>query len=63
MTGVKVRLIQNGVKIVQKVKEARGEITGIKAGGAGADASIVVEQEIETAGPESKIVGADFDSL
>jgi len=58
MTGVKVDLIKNGVKIVQKVKEARGEITGIQAGTAGANANIVVEQEIETAGKDSNIIGA-----
>jgi len=51
------------VKIVQKVREARGEITGIKAGTAGANASIVVEQEIETAGPGSKICGGCFDTI
>ena len=63
MIGVTVSLVQNGVKIVQKVREARGEITGIKAGTAGANASIVVEQEIETAGPGSKICGGCFDTI
>lgn len=63
MTGVTVGLIQNGVKIVQKVKEARGKITGIDAGTAGANANIVVEQVIETAGKDSVICGGRFDEL
>jgi hypothetical protein len=63
MTGVTVQLIENGVKIVQKVKEARGQITGVKAGEAGANAHIVVEQEIETAGPGSHIIGGSFKTL
>jgi hypothetical protein len=63
MTGVKVRLVENGVKIVQKVKEARGEITGISAGSAGANANILVEQEIETAGPGSTLTAASFDAI
>lgn len=63
MTGVKVDLIKNGVKIVQKVKEARGKITGIDAGTAGANANIVVEQEIETAGKGSDIIGAVLNEL
>jgi hypothetical protein len=63
MTGVKVGLIKNGVKIVQKVKEAKGNITGIDAGTAGANANIVVEQEIETAGEASVIIGMQLDEL
>ena len=63
MTGIKVRLIENGVHIVQKVKEARGKITGIEAVSAGANANIVVEQEFEIAGPESVIKGAEFDTI
>jgi hypothetical protein len=63
MTGVKVDLIENGVKIVQKVKEVRGEITGIQAGTAGANANIVVEQEIEAAGKDTRIFGGVFDKL
>jgi hypothetical protein len=63
MTGVKVQLIENGVKVVMKVKEALGQITGIEAGTAGAGANIVVEQEIETAGPGSVIIGGTFDRL
>jgi hypothetical protein len=63
MTGVTVGLIQNGVKIVQKVKDARGQITGIKAGTAGANANIVVEQEIENSGPNSTIIGGHFETL
>jgi hypothetical protein len=63
MTGVKVELIKNGVKIVQKVKEAQGKITGIDAGSAGANANIVVEQEFETVGKDSEIVGACLDEI
>jgi hypothetical protein len=63
MTGVTVGLIQNGVKVVQKVKEARGNITGIQVGTAGANANIVVEQEIETVGKDSIIIGGTFDEI
>lgn len=63
MTGVTVGLIQNGVKIVQKVKEARGNVTGIQAGTAGANANIVVEQEIGTVGKDSVVIGGVFDEL
>ncbi|MGC9350010.1 MAG: CHAT domain-containing protein [Anaerolineae bacterium] len=63
MTGVQVGLIENGVKIVQKVKEVRGHITGIKAGEAGAGANILVEQEFETVGPDGVVCGGTFDVL
>ncbi len=63
MTGVEVSMIENGVKIVQKVKTAVGQITGINAGTADAGANILVEQVIETAGNGSEIVGAKFDRL
>lgn len=63
MTGVTVGFIQNGVKIVQKVKEARGEITGVQADMAGANARIVVEQEIDTTGEDSVIIGGRFNNL
>lgn len=63
MTGVKVELIKNGVKIVQKVKTVTGQVTGIKAGTAGAGANIVVEQEIETVGEGAEIIGGVFDEL
>jgi hypothetical protein len=63
MTGVKVELIENGVKIVQKVKEALGQIRGIEAATAGAGANIVVEQEIDTAGKDSVIIGGTFNRL
>lgn len=63
MTGVKVDLIKNGVKIVQKVKEARGEVVGIDAGKAGANANIVVEQEFDTVGQGANVVGAIFGEI
>jgi len=63
MTGVTVELIKNGVKIVQKVKELRGELIGIDAGTAGANATIEVKQVIEKSGPGSKIVGGKFKEL
>lgn len=63
MTGVKVSLIKNGVKIVQKVKEARGKLTGMEAGTAGANANIVIEQEVETAGKDAVIIGIQLDEL
>jgi CHAT domain len=61
MTGVSVELIQNGVKIVQMVKEARGQIIGIKAGTADANANIVVEQKIENV--TGTICGGYFNTL
>jgi hypothetical protein len=63
MTGVEVELIQNGVKIVQKVKDARGEVTGIQAGTTGSNANILVEQEIEKAEKGSLIIGGKFKNL
>ena len=63
MTGVEVSFIENGVRIVQKVKEARGQITGIRAGEAGAGANILVEQQLETVGPDSVVHGGVFDRL
>ncbi len=60
MTGVKVDLIENGVKIVQKVKEARGKLTGIQAGTAGANANIVVEQQIENTGKDSVTIAVEL---
>lgn len=63
MTGLKVGLIENGVHIIQKVKEARGTIVGLKAGSAIANANIVVEQEFVNTGPKSDITGAVFDRI
>lgn len=63
MTGVKVELIKNGVKIVQMVKEVRGEITGIQAGTADANANIEVEQEIGTVAKDAVVIGGSFTEL
>lgn len=63
VTGLEVDQIKNGVKIVQKVKEVRGDLLGIQAGAAGANASIVVEQEIETVGKGGKVCGARLDEI
>lgn len=63
MTGLIVNFIRNGVKIVQKVKVAQGEITGVQAGTAGANANIEVVQEIENVEQGSTVVGAKFDEI
>lgn len=61
MTGVEVKLIKNGVHVVQKVKTVTGEVTGIRAGTAGAGADILVEQEFEDV--QGTVTGAVFDEL
>jgi len=63
MIGVKVNLINNGVKVVQKVKTVGGKLTGVEAGKAGANANIVVEQEIETVGKDATVVAMQLDEL
>lgn len=63
LTGVKVELIKNGVKIVQKVKQATGKVTGIEAGTAGAGANIVVEQEFDQVGEGAIVIGGKFNEL
>lgn len=63
LIGVKVELIKNGVHIIQKVKEATGDVTGIKAGSAGAGANILVEQEIGVIEEGSTVIGGVFNEL
>jgi hypothetical protein len=63
MIGVKVGLLQNGVEIVQKVKEVQGNVTGIQAGTVEANANIVVRQEAGTVGIGGVIIGGEFDIL
>ncbi|MBP8107834.1 MAG: CHAT domain-containing protein [Caldilineaceae bacterium] len=63
MTGVRVDLIENGVRVVQKVKELTGTVVGIEAGEAGAGARIEVEQEVESVQPGGVLCGATFDRL
>ena len=63
MTGVEVELIKNGVKVVQKIKEAQGEVTGIRTAIAEAGANIVVEQVFESVGPDATVVGGVFEEL
>lgn len=61
MTGVEVRLIKNGVHVIQEVKTVTGEVTGIRAGTAGAGAEIRVDQKAETV--KGSMKGAVFDEL
>ena len=63
MTGVEVKSIKNGVKVIQKVNVVQGALTGVKAGTAGADANIEVEQEIGGVGKDAVVIGGSFDEL
>jgi hypothetical protein len=61
MIGVDVKLIKNGVHVIQKVKTVKGEMTGVRARTAGAGANILVEQKAENV--DGKMIGYQADEL
>jgi hypothetical protein len=63
LTGIDVKIVKSGVKVVQTIKTATGHTTGIKAGTAVNGANIQVEQEIDTAGKDSVTVGYQGDEI
>lgn len=63
LTGVDVKMIKNGVKVVQTLKTVTGHVTGLKTIETGDNVNIQVEQVIETVEKDAVIIGFQADEI